>query len=188
MRRLVFLIILVVAAAIALPAYFALRGSDVGIGNLDPGSAVDLAKDVSGGDAAEGDSFYVAANLAPEVAKLVDRFGADGRLDIKIEQRALKMTAKPAGGDAVSVTIGASGNSFDAPAPGIAVSGPRIGAIDATAVEAIARGAARRAGVTLQDIAYITTSITEAGRWVVFLDDGRRFEARLDGSGLQARP
>lgn len=154
-------------------------------GPAAPEGVEDLAQDVSGGDAPESESLYVAANLAPALANLRERAGGDAKVDIKIEQKSLKAQAEPAAGDALSVVIGASGNAFTVPIPGFPVEGPLVSEIDPSAVERIARQVASQAGVPLTGIDYFTTLTgSQPFTWGVYLEDGRRWEAGLDGSGV----
>jgi hypothetical protein len=53
-------------------------------------------------------------------------------------------------------------------------------------VGALTQNVASEAGIKLRDIAYLTTAGDRAAaRWLIFLDDNRRFEAMIDGSDLK---
>lgn len=179
--------LLVVAAVVAAGGWLISNAVDTGTGAGDVGEALDLAEDVSGGDADEGDSLFVAENLEPALAEVADRVGADATVDIKIEQRSLKLQAQPSGGgSSVTIAVGASGNALETPLGSFEVRGVPLSAIDPAAVEEIAAQVASEAGVAIQDIGYFTTLPTaDVPTWGVYLDDGRRWEAGVDGSNLR---
>lgn len=178
--------LLVVALVVAAGGWLISNAVDTGTGTGDVGEALDLAEDVSGGDADEGSSLFVADNLEPALAEVADRVGADATVDMKIEQRSVKLTAQPGGGDAVSLVVGAAGNAFETPIPGFRVNGPPLSAIDPAAVERIAAEVAGQAGISIEDIGYLTTLPGEKPpAWGIYLDDGRRWESGLDGSNLR---
>lgn len=183
-------IVVVAVVAAGLPLYLASRSQDIEIAGLPSAKdAIKLGEEVSGGDAKDADSFYTAKNLRRALTTLRERVGADATADIKIEQKALKVTATPKGADTTSVVIGASGTAVETPFPGFPVEGPRLSAVNADAVGALAQKVTNEAGIKLQDIAYFTTAGDGgAARWLIFLDDKRRFEAKVNGSGLKALP
>jgi hypothetical protein len=159
-------------------------GTDVA--GFDPDEAQRLAKDVSGGDVSEGESLYVAANLSRALGDLGNRVGDNAVVDMKIEPGSLKLQAQSPGGEAQSLAIGVSGGAFQVPFPGVQVTGPALGQIDPTAVERIARQVASEAGVGLLGISYFTTLTgTKPFTWGIYLEDGRRWEAGLDGAGVK---
>lgn len=148
--------------------------------------AQDLAKDVAGGDVSEGDSLFVAANLKPALEELRGRVGDQALVDMRIEPASLKLEAQSPGQQTQSVVIGVSGNAFQTPIPSFDVTGPALDAIDPAAVERIARQVASEAGVHLLGIGYFATLTgTEPFTWGVYLKEGRRWEANLDGSGVK---
>jgi hypothetical protein len=156
------------------------------VAGFDPDKAQQLAKDVSGGDVSEGDSMFVRSNLQRALDQLNARVGNAAAVDIKIEPASLKLQAQPPGQDAQSVAIGVSGGFFEVPLPGIQVTGPKLSEIDPAAVERIARQVASEAGVGLLGIGYFTTlTSTKPFTWGVYLEDGRRWEANIDGSGVK---
>jgi hypothetical protein len=156
------------------------------VGGIDVDQAQDLAKDVSGRDVSEGESLYVAPNLSRALGTLSDRVGGDATVDLKIEPAALKLRAKGPGEEAQSLAIGVGGGVFQVPLPGDEIPGPLVSEIDPGAVERIARQVASEAGVDLLGISYFTTlTSSEPFRWGVYLEDGRRWEANLDGSGVE---
>jgi hypothetical protein len=114
-----------------------------------------------------------------------ERVGNNAPVDLKIEQRSLKLQAQPQGGESVTLAVGASGNVIETPSGGFEIDGPIAGAIDPESVQQIAEEVAAQAGVSLSDISYFTTL---PGRDVetlgVYLDDGRRWEAGIDASNL----
>jgi hypothetical protein len=154
--------------------------------DVDVQGAQDIANDASGGDVSDADSLYVASNLEPALAELKKRVGDDAKVDVKIEQKSLKVQAQPASGGAQSVVIGASGGAFQTEIGDFPVQGPTAAQIDPAAVERIARQVSTEAGVPLSGINYFA-SLAASGppHWGVYLDDGRRWEAALDGSGVK---
>ena len=175
---------LVALAATMSIALAACGGSDVS--GFDVEGAQDLAKDVSGRNVSEEDSLYLAANLEPALGELRGRVGDQATVDMKIEAGSLKLEAQPPGGEAQSVVIGASGNAFQTPIGGFQVTGPPLTQIDPGAVERIARQVSAEAGVPLLGINYFATLTgTEPFTWGIYLKDGRRWEANLDGSGVK---
>lgn len=175
-------VILVIGIA---AATFAIRGAFDGTSDqID--DAVSLAGDVSGGDAAEGDSLYLAENLEPALGEVIERVGNDAVVQVKIEQRSVKLTAVPPGEDTVSVVVGAGGNAIETPIAGLEIDGPELGAIDPESVQQVAEEVASQAGVSLAEIDYFTTlSGRKVDTWGVYLDDGRRWESGIDGSNLR---
>jgi hypothetical protein len=126
MRWLIGAGLVAVVAVVGLPLYLGQKAQDIEIGGLPSAEdAIRLGEEVSGGDAKDADSFYTAKNLRRALITLKDRVGADATVDIKIEQKALKVTAIPKGSDAKSVVIGASGTVVETPVPGFPVQGPR---------------------------------------------------------------
>ena len=156
------------------------------VGGIDVDQAQDLAKDVSGREVSEGESLYVASNLSRALGTLEDRVGSDAVVDLKIEPAALKLRAQSPGKDAQSLAIGVGGGVFQVPLGGEALTGPRLSEIDPGAVERIARQVSAEAGVDLLGISYFTTlTASEPFTWGIYLEDGRRWEANLDGSGIK---
>ena len=175
---------LAVAVALSTGLLAACGGTDVA--GFDPDEAQQLAKDVSGGDVSEGDSLFIAANLRRALDTLRGRVGDDATADIKIEPASLKVRAQGSGQEAQSVAIGVSGGVFQVALPGVPVDGPRLSEIDPAAVERVARQVASEAGIGLLEIGYFTTLTgTKPYTWGVYLEDGRRWEANLDGSGVK---
>ena len=173
-----------VAVASLVALLSACGGTDVA--GFDPDKAQQLAKDVSGGDVSESESLYVAANLSRSLGVLGNRVGDDAVVDMKIEPASLKLQAQSPGGEAQSLAIGVSGGVFQVPFAGVQVSGPVLGQIDPGAVERIARQVASEAGVGLLGIGYFTTLTgTKPFTWGIYLEDGRRWEAGLDGTGVK---
>lgn len=172
------------ACALLATGLVACGGGDVA--GIDVDQAQDLAKDVSGREVSEGESLYVASNLTRALGTLADRVGSDAAVDLKIEPAALKLQAQSPGEDAQSLAIGVGGGVFQVPLPGDEVTGPTLAQIDAGAVERIARQVASEAGVDLLGISYFATlTSSEPFTWGVYLEDGRRWEANLDGSGVK---
>ena len=156
------------------------------VGGIDVDQAQDLAKDVSGREVSEGESLYVASNLSRALGTLTDRVGGDATVDLKIEPAALKLRAQSSGKEVQSLAIGVGGGVFQVPFGGDELTGPRVSEIDPAAVERIARQVASEAGIDLLGISYFTTlTSSEPFQWGVYLEDGRRWEANLDGSGVE---
>jgi hypothetical protein len=173
-----------VLLALSTSVLAACGGADVA--GFDPDKAQQLAKDVSGGNVSEGDSLFIASNLQRALDQLSGRVGDDAVVDIKIEPGSLKLRAQGAGQEAQSVAIGISGGAFQIALPGDRVIGPQLSEIDPAAVERVARQVASEAGVGLLGISYFTTLTgTKPFTWGVYLEDGRRWEASLDGSGIK---
>jgi hypothetical protein len=175
--------IVLAASAVALTAC----GGGDEVAGFDVEGAQDLAKDVSGGaDVSASESLFVAANLNPALEDLRGRVGEQAMVDMKIEPASLKLQAQSPGQEAQSVAIGVSGSAFQTAIPGFDVEGPALSEIDPDAIERIARQVSSEADVDLLGIGYFATLPgTQPYTWGVYLDDGRRWEANLDGSGVK---
>ena len=178
--------------SVAVLLAFALLGGTVAgcgggsVGGIDVDQAQDLAEDVSGRQVSEGESLYVASNLSLALGTLTGRVGGDAAVDLKIEPAALKLQAQAPGEEAQSLAIGVGGGIFQTPLPGNVVTGPQVSEIDPGAVERIARQVASEAGIDLLGIGYFATlTSSKPFTWGVYLEDGRRWEANLDGGGVK---
>ena len=179
--------------------------SPAACGGDDDGAGVDVegpyAKDASGRAVKDGEwsLLFTASNLSRALGD-IHAFGVhdEATVDLRIEPTSLKTRAQNPGQVARSLRIRVSDVETDGsylssadttPHPGEQVTGPPLSAIDAGAVERIARQVAEEGGVDLLGIDYITTLVrTKPFRWGIYLEDGRRWEANLDGTGVMPVP